>query len=91
MRFLLNKRLHVNMGNYEHVELTASIEIDTEKDLDLLEEHQVDVEDPTKVMSFARSLVNEFLASDVEEAHYETANADSFIHDHHKNTKEHRQ
>lgn len=91
MRFLFNKRLHVNMGPYEHVELTASVEVDTEKDADLLEAHDASPDSPEQVISFLQYYADEMLFADVEEAHYLTAEPDSFIHEHHKNqSKEHK-
>lgn len=90
MRILLNKRLHVNMGNYEHVELTSSVEVDTEKDAELLEAHDASPERPEQITDLLRYLVDQALFKDIEEAHYLTTEPESFIHEHHKNlSKEH--
>ena len=84
MRLLLNKRLHVNMGNYEHMETVATVEVNTDTDGDLLAQHGVDVTDLEAVEIFISEETNNLLAADVEDAHYMTDESDSFVHEYHK-------
>lgn len=84
MRLLLNKRLHVNMGNYEHVEAVATVEVNTETDADILAKYGVDVTEMAEVEEFISMETNRLLAADVEDAAYLTAEEDSFVHEYHK-------
>lgn len=84
MRLLLNKRLHVNMGNFEHVELVATVEVNTETDADILKEHWVSVENLEQVRQFIKEQTDLMLEEDTEEVMYDTKEEDSFIHEYHK-------
>lgn len=82
MKVLKNKRLHVNMGQYEHMEIIATVEVNTETDTDLLAERGVDVNDLEAVRRFIDVELTRLIEPDVDDAHFQTANADSFIHEH---------
>ena len=84
MRLLLNKRLHINMGNYEHVETVATVEVDTEKDAELLSDMGLAPDHLDSVKAFMSEEIESLLASDVEDAHYMTDEPDSFVHEYHK-------
>lgn len=88
MRLLKHRRLHVNMGPYEHVETSATVEIDTNVDRDLLKEYDVDTNDLDAVTGFMDDHLVQMLLTDVEDAHYLTTETDSFIHEYSKNYKE---
>lgn len=75
------------MGNYEHVEMTATVEINTETDTEILALHGVDVTSLGDVHDFIDEQLQIALESDVEDAHYNTAEEDSFIHEYHQETK----
>ena len=87
MRLLVNKRLHVNMGNYEHMETTATVEIDTEKDEDILAKYEVASDDLESLEIFINEEINNLLHADVEDAHFMTAEEDSFIHEYYTEHK----
>ena len=88
MRLLKHRRLHVNMGQYEHIETSATVEVDTEADKDLLAEVGVDSHDLTAVENFLDEELSLLLITDVEAARAGTLVEDSFIHDYAQNTKE---
>lgn len=82
MRLLLNKRLHVNMGQYEHMETVATVEINTETDTEILKANGVkDITDLASLEIFLNTEAENILAADVEDAHFMTAEPDSFIHE----------
>jgi len=80
MRFLINRRLHVNMGHYEHVEITGSVEVDTLADRDGLVDLDVEPGEPELVIAFIREQLEAMLAPDIEDARVHTDEEDSFIH-----------
>lgn len=80
MRFLLNKRLHINMGNYEHVEITASVEVDTNADRETLGELEINPGEPDEVIDFVMEQLDVMLQPGAEEAALHTDEESSFIH-----------
>lgn len=90
MRVLKNRRLHINMGNYEHIEDTASIDLDTNTDGDLLRAQGVDPNDLDSVYQFVEDELAAVLAPGIEEAATYTDEESSFVlpytHDRNKTT-----
>lgn len=84
MRFLINKRLHVNMDNYEHVEITGSVEVDTIADEETLADLGVDPNTPGSVMEFIREQLDALLAPGVADAALYTDRDDSFVLPYHQ-------
>lgn len=80
MRFLKHRRLHVNMGNFEHVEISATVEIDTVADAEALKEFGIPVTDTfEEVEDFIEERLDSLLAPDVEDAAVHTDKEESFI------------
>ena len=80
-----SRRLVVRMGQYESHEIVGEVTLDTnnEDDRALISGY---AEDPTRATAgFLDDTLQEILASDVEEASYNTSDEDSFIHEYHKN------
>lgn len=69
----------VRMGNYETVELVAEVTLDTEEDAARI---GADATEP-EIATYIDRTLDELLFADVEDAKYQTADEDSFIHDHH--------
>lgn len=84
MRFLINKRLHVNMDNYEHVEITGSVEVDTIADEESLVDLDIDPHKPEAVMGFIREQLDALLAPGVADAATYTDREDSFVLPYHQ-------
>ena len=80
MRFLINKRLHINMGNYESVEITGSVEVDTNVDRQALVDLGVEPDTPDDVIDFVLEQLDVMLQPGAEEARLNTDESDSFIH-----------
>lgn len=84
MRLLLNRRLHVNMGNFEHLETTASVEVDTDKDTELLADLGINPTDVATIQEFIQEQVETMIQPDVEDAHWLTDIKESFVHEYAK-------
>lgn len=69
-----------NMGHYEHVELFATVEIDTIADRDDLKRvHSLDSNDHEAVMDFIDAKLDDFVRPDVERVAATTDIDDSFV------------
>jgi hypothetical protein len=79
VRFLINRRLHINMGNFEHIETTATVEVDTNADAKALETLGVDPEDLGQIDDFLQERLEDLLSPDIEDAAVHTDNQDSFV------------
>lgn len=73
------KRLVIRMGEYESQELIAEVQYDTETDQRFLGESPTTAE----IALAVDAALDELLFADVEDASYQTADPDSFIHQHH--------
>lgn len=78
MRFLLNKRLHVNMGNYEHVEIVGTVEVDTIADADELTANGVST-NLDDIDTFIKERMDVLMLDDIIDAATHTDRDDSFI------------
>lgn len=79
MRFLKNRRLHINMGNYEHIEDTATVEVDTVVDAEALKDNGVDPTDLEAVQEFINTQLDHFLEPGISDAAAFTDEEDSFV------------
>jgi hypothetical protein len=72
------------MGQYESHEIVGEVTVDTnnEDDRALIAEY---AEDPTaNTAQFLDGVLEEVMFADVDDAHFNTADGDSFIHEYHK-------
>ena len=80
MKMSKRRALTVRMGQYEKLEATAWMEIDTQADADELRAEKVDPENDDEVTSFINDRLTELLEEDVLDAQAYTDDEDSFIH-----------
>lgn len=73
------KNMRFNMGSYEHVELYAVVEVNTETDANDLMHLGINPQDHDAVMDFIDDKVRDFLAPDVEMVQRTTDNENSFV------------
>jgi hypothetical protein len=84
------RRLMVRMGQYETHEVIAEVTVDTSNpdDVALIADYE---EDPTGATAeFLDDALFEIMRDDVEEAHMNTSDEDSFIHDYHDSSHQKR-
>lgn len=67
------------MGNYEHIEDTATVEVDTVTDADVLRAHGVDPDAPGEVMAFVDDQIEAFMEPGLIEAATYTDEENSFV------------
>lgn len=74
------QNIRFNMGHFEHVELFATIEIDTHADRDdLASHHKIDTNDHDAVMDFIDARLDDFVRPDVERVAATTDQDESFV------------
>lgn len=82
------RRLVVRMGQYESHEVVSEVTVDTNNEDDrLLVGSEEPIPSTDEVAEFLDDTLQVLMASDVEEAAFNTADEDSFIHEYHKNNK----
>lgn len=88
MIFRKTKNLRFNMGHYEHQEVYAVVEVNTDSaaDRDDLIALGVDPRDLDAVMDFIDDRIADFVEPDVQSAFKTTANDDSFVFPYIKST-----
>jgi hypothetical protein len=67
------------MGHFEHIETTATVELDTIADANALKELGVDPADLGQIDDFIQERLGDLLGPDIEDAAIHTDNEDSFV------------
>lgn len=67
------------MGEYEHIETGATVEIDSEIDGDILRDLGYDPKDAESINEFLTKSLEHMLADEIEDAATHTAHEDSFV------------